>query len=286
MGLNPVPTPNCDCAVYEKDAAGKPVYGKDGKPKCAMLQRYKKIPDPPGISPDQSIYVELGTQEPIFSAISPGVPLTIDGLQVLGPVAGDKVKAYLTGTKFLDKKKDDDDKKYDEVFVNGKLADFVMKTPKVYELTFDAGDADDWNVAVFQNDVNDNGQPVKTSAIKTFANPFVLEVGEPEQVDYAPKAEPPVLTVKFAGRGFTGTTRVTATGGGREVPAEFFFTSPREAVVKLTSPTKKMVVTFDNGANKRSRVVSLPPPEEPKSKPKFKVFEEPSGQGGENGSPP
>jgi hypothetical protein len=275
-------SPNCCCLERDPgECAEKNPDGTCARLKCTRLAKYKRSPEPETLDERHSAYVRLEAQPPMFSAVVPSVPLTIDNLSVL-QASGGYVRAYLTGTKFLgDEKKGDGI--FDEVTVNGRPARATRKTSKVYELTFEAGDGDEWNVAIFQSNKVE-GQPVKTQALKTFPNPFVLQVTDVEVIDYAPKSNPPVLTVRLVGRGFTGATRARAAGGGKVVPAEFLFSSPREAIVKLASPTPTLILTLDNGANAVSRSVKLPPPKEKKPRPKYKVFEEGenAGEGGDS----
>lgn len=265
-------SPNCCC--LERDARECVEKNPDGtcaRFKCTRLAKYKRSPEPETLDEKHSAYVRLEAQSPMFSAVVPSVPLTIDNLSVL-QTSGGSVRAYLTGTRFLgDEKKGDGI--FDEVTVNGKAARAVRKTPKVYELTFEAGNSDEWNVAIFQSNKVE-GQTIRTQALKSFPNPSVLQVSDVEIIDYASKSRPTVLTVKLVGRGFTGTTSARALGGGKDVPAEFLFSSPREAIVKLTSPTRTLILTIDNGANAVSRSIKLPPPKEKKPKPKYKVFED------------
>ena len=244
--------------------------------------KYKKLPEDPCTLEENSIWVRLDSQKPIFAADAPGVSLSIGDLNVLRINAG-VATAYLTGTKFDGSEK---------ILVNGvelgnATGSKTQETDTLYKLTFPVDDSDTWNVTVIQTTTAE-GKESKTDVSKNFPNPTQLKITEdPTVLSYSPESDPPSLTVKLVGSGFTSTVRASATGDGHDIPATLSRVSMREAAVTLKSPTETVIVTLTDAVSGQSvsTIVSRPKPKEKKPKPKYRVFEG-DEQGGDDSSPP
>lgn len=210
---------------------------------------YKEVvPDPAARKPttryktpdDDSKYVKLEDQPPLFSSVTPEAEVALTGVEVLRPRHSAEVTLYLSGVKF---------DRSDRIEVNGRTVPDAKKTfrnSRLWELKFDTADEESWTIAVFPA-----GE--KAHALRTFLNPGFLKVsGSPQVVKYVPAVEKKtegLLVVKLSGSGFTPTVVASVSRDGKNVPVEFRRISPTEAVVEITAPQEFEVVTLsDRGA--------------------------------------
>lgn len=105
------PDTNCPCLAYEND---------DRTKACKVFERYKRLPEPLGLSREESMFVELSDQPAIFSELPKTASLDIGDLKVMGTDANGLSTAYLTGSKFDPR---------DDMFVNGLKIEVTCAKP-------------------------------------------------------------------------------------------------------------------------------------------------------------
>lgn len=85
------PDTNCPCLAYENG---------DKTKSCKVFERYKRLPEPPGLDRKNSIFVELSDQPALFSDLPKAASLEIGDLKILETDDRGVNTAYLTGSKF------------------------------------------------------------------------------------------------------------------------------------------------------------------------------------------